>query len=180
MGRPSKLTPGIQEDIVERIRAGVHGEVAARAAGISERTFYLWKEKGESGEGRYSQFLQSIKEAEAEAEEDALRAIREAATGWKKTKTRIKQSDKGFEETVEESEERNWQAAAWYLERKHPERWARPKEAAEPTYEEALDIVLQALETKEPEAQKLLLDALRRAALTETPQATDGSEQPSA
>lgn len=49
-GRPIgsiSLTPEIQAKIVGFIRGGVFAHVAARAAGIAERTFYEWLERGE-------------------------------------------------------------------------------------------------------------------------------------
>ena len=46
-GRPSKLTPEVQEKIVTAIRAGNYAQVAAVYAGIGERTFYRWMERGE-------------------------------------------------------------------------------------------------------------------------------------
>ena len=47
-GRPSKLTPEVQEKIVTAIRAGNYAQVAAVYAGIGERTFYRWMELGKS------------------------------------------------------------------------------------------------------------------------------------
>lgn len=100
-GRPPKLTPESQAKVVTAIAAGNYREVAAQYAGISKGTFYHWMELGESqAEGKYKDFFDSVKKAEADAEAGSVAIIRKAAV-------------------------ENWQAAAWYLERKHPDRWAK-------------------------------------------------------
>jgi len=48
----------------------------------------------------YSDFADAVKKAEAEAEANALKAIKDATP-------------------------QNWQAGAWYLERKYPDRFGR-------------------------------------------------------
>jgi len=100
-GRPSKLTPEVQEKIVTAIRAGNYAQVAAVYAGITERTYYRWMELGEQARGgRYLQFFQAVKAAEGEAEVRAVAIIQK------------KMPD-------------DWRAAMSYLERKHPKRWGR-------------------------------------------------------
>jgi hypothetical protein len=100
-GRPSKLTPKVQERIVSVIRAGNYAYVAAEYAGIGQSTFYRWLELGaEQKSGRYREFREAVKRAEAEGE------VRAVAIIQKHMMT-------------------NWQAAMTYLERKFPQRWAR-------------------------------------------------------
>ena len=103
MARPSKLTQELTDRIVLAIRAGNYSKVAAEMAGIGETTFYRWMELGakEDATKQYREFRESIKRAEAEAEVRSVALIRQAA-------------DSG-----------TWQAAAWYLERKHGDRWGR-------------------------------------------------------
>lgn len=103
MARPSKLTPELTELIVLAIRAGNYSKVAAEMAGIGETTFYRWLELGakEGAKKEFREFRESIKRAEAEAEVRSVALIRQAADGG------------------------TWQAAAWYLERKHGDRWGR-------------------------------------------------------
>jgi len=101
IGRPPKLTPEVQAKFIQALQAGNYPEVAALYAGFTPRAYYKWKALGETHtEGRYFQFLQAIKKAEAEAETAAVALIRKAAL------------------------EGTWTAAAWFLERKHPSRWA--------------------------------------------------------
>jgi transposase-like protein len=101
VARPTKLTPEVREQIAESIRAGAYAEQAARAAGISPSTFYDWLRRGEAGEAPFSEFSETVRAREAEAEVAAVTMIRQAA------------------------EAGDWRAAAHYLDRKHPERWGR-------------------------------------------------------
>jgi len=99
MGRPTKLTPEVQAVIIEAVEAGNYFETAAALAKICKQTLYSWIEKGEAGEEPYAAFLDALKGAEAKAEQDALRDVREAQVGW--------------------------QAHMTFLERRHPTRWGR-------------------------------------------------------
>jgi transposase len=108
VGRPTKLTPRVQERIVRLIEAGSYAEPAARAAGISASTFYSWMERGElEDDGIFREFREAIKRAEAEAEVRAVNVVTGAMP-------------------------RSWQAAMTFLERKHPDRWGR-RSRAEPS-----------------------------------------------
>jgi transposase len=100
MCRPTKLTPELQKEIVGYIEAGNYIEVACEAAGISQSTFFDWKARGAKKQPLYSEFLEAVKKAESKAEIRNVVVIQKAA-------------------------QENWQASAWYLERKHAERWGR-------------------------------------------------------
>jgi len=99
-GRPTSLTPEVQTQIVNMIRAGNYNVVAAEFVGIAEATFYNWLKRGREGEPLYLEFLEAIKKAESESE--AFRV-----------------------EKIITASRQQWQAAAWWLERKMPEKWAR-------------------------------------------------------
>ena len=102
MGRPTKLTPEVQERIVQALRAGNYQETAAAYAGIGESTFYEWMERGRDEPGSvYSEFVEAVTKAKADAEVRDVALIDKAATDG------------------------SWQAAAWKLERKFPHRWGR-------------------------------------------------------
>jgi transposase-like protein len=113
MGRPTKLTKARRAGIVSMIAAGSYAEVAARANGVGPSTYYAWMKRGEDAEvddtgkpldfddERYVEFREAVKEAEAKAEVLAVGRIQQAAAGG------------------------TWQASAWYLERKYPDRWGR-------------------------------------------------------
>ena len=59
------------------IRAGNYAKVAAAYAGIGESTFYEWLERGrKSRRGIYTEFTESVAQAEAEAQAGIVAAIR--------------------------------------------------------------------------------------------------------
>lgn len=100
-GRPTKITEELVKTITEYIKAGNYPEVAASLAGVSRATFYNWLKKGhEHKTGIHHDFLDSIKEAEDYAEAAAVERIRRSGKD-------------------------NWTALAWWLERKHPQKWGR-------------------------------------------------------
>lgn len=114
-GRPTILTPELQDKILEAVRAGAYVETAVKAAGVSKQTFYNWLKRGNREKKRlakntrarmrkreapYVEFVDAIQKTFAEAELRDLVLIGIAA------KTQ-------------------WQAAAWRLERKFPQRYAR-------------------------------------------------------
>lgn len=106
-GRPSKLSPEIQERICNLLRVGNTVETAAGAAGIAPETFYDWMRRGErkgSREKKYRDFKSAVEQARAEAEATLVTRISKAAANG------------------------SWQAAGWLLERRAPERWAKPTE----------------------------------------------------
>jgi transposase len=101
-GRPTKLTPALQEKIVMVIRGGNYIETAAAYAGISKQTLYNWLRRGaRQKSGQYREFALAVEQALAEAEMRDLALIEQAARDGK------------------------WQAAAWRLERRFPKRWGR-------------------------------------------------------
>lgn len=103
MGRPTKLTPEVQERIVTALRAGNYQETAAAYAGIAAPTFYRWMERGADSDDDpiYSEFREAVERARAEAETRNIALIQKAANDG------------------------TWQAAAWFLERTAPQRWGR-------------------------------------------------------
>lgn len=87
----SKYTPERVERIIKAVKGGLPFVTAAALGGITEATFYNWM-KGNV------EFFESIKAAEAEAEERLVEQI---------------------------SFDPSWQSKAWILERRHPDRWGR-------------------------------------------------------
>lgn len=104
MARPTKLTSAITSKIVEAIKAGATHEHAAQYAGINVATFYDWKAKGEAGEEGFSEFSDALKTAEGQGAVELLKRIKEAS------------EDPKF-----------WTAAAWILERRHPDIYGKQK-----------------------------------------------------
>lgn len=71
-GRHPKLTEETQAAIVEALSRGAFDHVAASAAGIAERTFRYWMERGaEAASGIYHDFYAAVSRARAEARLEA-------------------------------------------------------------------------------------------------------------
>ena len=100
---PRKFDPDTALKIVHYVANGTFTETAASAAGIAKRTFYNWLNAGaDPDHPRSTEELRAWKlaldEAEAMAEARAVAGILQAGA-------------------------QSWQAYAWYLERKHSNRW---------------------------------------------------------
>jgi hypothetical protein len=101
VARPEKLTPEVQQKIVDSLRMGNYIETASAYAGINKTTLYDWLKRGaRENRGKYRVFSNAVEKAMAEAEMRDVALIAQAA-------------------------KENWQAAAWRLERKYPARWGR-------------------------------------------------------
>lgn len=102
-GRKSKLTPQLIKDARKLLQGGNYVSTVCEFLGIHESTWYKWMAEGEKAKtGIKREFFESIKKAEAEAE---IRLITDMQ--------KIAEADQ------------KWQALAWMLERKYPERWGR-------------------------------------------------------
>ena len=87
-GRRPKLTPQIQADICARIAEGCTNADAAVQSGISESTFYRWKERGEkTTKGVYFQFCEAVTRAHASFREHHIGIIRRGAEEASVTRT---------------------------------------------------------------------------------------------
>jgi transposase len=105
-GRPSKLSSDAIAQLEQLIRAGTTIDVAAAAIGVSRSTIYGWLKQGEKARpGTAARTLRDrVEQARAESESLLVARVGQAAA-------------KG-----------SWQAAAWLLERRWPERWMKPTE----------------------------------------------------
>ena len=102
-GRPTKLNAETSDRIIKALTAGSTKDVAAAAAGIAVPTFYDWLKRGEAEPGsEFSEFSKKVTRAIADAEMKLLSRVHNASAG----------------------KDADWRAAAWILERRHPERWA--------------------------------------------------------
>jgi hypothetical protein len=66
-GRPTKLTPALQESICKQLEFGVPEHYAAEANGIARSTFCEWMEKGASGIEPYTEFYKAVRRSIARA-----------------------------------------------------------------------------------------------------------------
>ncbi len=76
VGRKLRLTPEVQETVVASIREGSFAWIAARAAGISESTFYRWLDLGEQGIEPFREFREQVEAAHAQARSSAEAEVR--------------------------------------------------------------------------------------------------------
>jgi transposase-like protein len=102
-GRPSKFTPEVREKVLQALRMGHYRSVAATYAGISHETLRRWMKEAENStaDPEFRAFRNEIDVAESQAEVIDLGFIRQAARDGE------------------------WRAAAWRLERAHPDRWGK-------------------------------------------------------
>ncbi|MFP5116088.1 hypothetical protein ACSU64_27655 [Bacillaceae bacterium C204] len=102
-GRKSKLTPALIKDAAKLLKGGNYVETVCEYLGIGTTTWYRWMQEGEVAKsGLKREFRDVVKKAEAEAE---IRLITDLQ--------KIAETDQ------------KWQALAWMLERKYPDRWGR-------------------------------------------------------
>ncbi|MBP3226512.1 MAG: hypothetical protein J6M08_06285 [Methanobrevibacter sp.] len=93
----TKLTPELQNDFCEAIENGDSILGACGYVGISEQTYYNWINRAEEAKSR-TKFVK-FKEAVDKAKAKALH---------------------NFEQVITRASMEQWQAAAWMLERRHP------------------------------------------------------------
>ena len=106
--RPEIITQDLIKEVCNYIAAGFSYSVAAKLAGIAESTFFRWRAMGqlEGAEDIYKIFYIEVEEASAFSEAEALQLVRSSAI-----------------------KERNWRAAAWFLERRFPEKYQKRSSA---------------------------------------------------
>jgi len=93
-------------NLLKAIESGLPYETACKLSNIISANFYNWKKWGEEARKRgeeniYSKFLEKCEKAEAKAEARALVEIQKAGSRG------------------------NWQAWAWFLERRYPDRYGK-------------------------------------------------------
>ena len=135
-GRPTALTPDVEEKIVKAVAAGNYYDAAAAAAGVSYRAFRFWMLKGEKAHtGKFFQFFQNVRKAEAEAEIAVVEQWREAIPD-------------------------NPAAARDFLARRYPDRWG-PKERHEVTGKDGKDLLAGLVRDVEQLRQIPAMDLIR-------------------
>lgn len=100
-GRPTKLTLTLIQQISRTVAAGNYIETAAAFAGVTKETLYKWLRRGaRAKQGLHREFVDALEKALVQSEMRDVALITAAGR-------------------------ESWQAAAWRLERKFPERWGR-------------------------------------------------------
>jgi hypothetical protein len=101
MGRPTKFAPDVAGKIAQLVEVGNVASVAAQAVGVGPATFYRWMERGKrQRRGVFREFRESIQRARAQAKGRMVTIVSLAA-------------------------EKDWRAAAHFLERRDPRHWGR-------------------------------------------------------
>jgi hypothetical protein len=126
MARPTKLTPELQQGIVDRIAAGNYPEFAAGSLGIGKSTYYVWMKRGrKTSRGRYREFMEAVKKAKATDQVDNVVHIKRGLKGGQLVERKTITRKDGTVEVVEKFARGEWQAGAWLLERKYPDLWGQ-------------------------------------------------------
>src|SRR5678810_1099704 len=103
VGAPSTLgDPEKVHVFLAAIADGNYRETAIRKAGIAKQTFYNWLKRAEAGDEAAIAFVDALEKAEADAESETVRNVRNAS--------KLPQF---------------WAAGMTWLERKSPDKWGR-------------------------------------------------------
>lgn len=120
-GRPTKCTPELTARFAELLEKGMYFEPTCALVGVSKVSAYDWLKRGRAELERIAEdprrsvlkdeqvfvdFLNACEEATATAEGRALEVIHDAAAS---------------------KHDGEWRAAAWFLERRLPDRWRERK-----------------------------------------------------
>jgi hypothetical protein len=103
-GRPTVFTPALIKRVAECFFDGLNDEETSLLCDINVRTIHKAREFGKSADPKspYAQFFAAIKKAEAARLQKYILKIRDG-------------------------KQRDWVRIAWFLERRYPERFARPE-----------------------------------------------------
>jgi hypothetical protein len=157
-GRPSKIDQVVKtrpdgttltagQQVIDRVQLGLDLQASADSAGISRATLHKWRLRGArhradqtqgrkvpTADLRFVEFVDALERAEAEAEANRLAIIQGAAQGGHEvTRVTVKTNRDGqvLERTeVRETLRPEWTAAAWWLERRKPHKYARRLEVS--------------------------------------------------
>lgn len=131
VGRPRALDDLAAERVVQAVAKGYPRDTAAKLAGIAPTTLFKYLRLGREGDPDYAEFAKRVKRAEAESETELIDRVRDAS--------RV-----------------SWQAAAWMLERRRPQRYSLRR----------AEVVQQrggTIAQTSPEQTKALLESLLKA-----------------
>ena len=112
MGRSPKLNKELIDDILTYKENGLSDKDVCDIVGISQQSFYEWLKEAETGI--------NAKNAEKPVTNYELKI--ELAEGLKKARAAFKAY---HIQTITQAAKKNWQAAAWMLERMYPKEFGR-------------------------------------------------------
>lgn len=124
------LTSELQDEIVKHLASGAFFDEVCRAVGLGRSTFWNWRDRGRRAKDRAEEG--NTLDADEVTYMDFFMAT-EKARGMGTVLAHA---------TIRKNFDKHWQAAAWYLERTNPRRYARRTwtEDEAPTGEELEDV----------------------------------------
>ena len=130
-GRHTRLTPAVQQTIVNALAVGVPFASACQLAGIGHDTGLEWLERGEGRHPKrpstpaYVQFAHAISHARAQDEARRVARIHKAGEGGTLLERTTTTHPDGRVITKERYMEPDWRADAFHLERSRPQEWGQ-------------------------------------------------------
>jgi transposase len=115
-GRPTDLTPEVIEDVRRLLPISLYLETVGNYIGVSRMTIHRWSKRGRQEEKRLRNPRAKPKPSEA--------IYLQFCYAYKKGLAEGELYDAGV---VKQAAATQWQAAAWRLERRFPERWGRDR-----------------------------------------------------
>ena len=130
---PTKFNRRTRKIVYEGLKARIPATRVAELAGIDYSTYKGWKTKGKDPNKHpvHACFRRKIQRIEIDHEREALEIIRRVAQGGDKiTETKVVIAADGGVETTRSQKEKGsvWQAAAWWLERRHQEDYGQNRD----------------------------------------------------
>ena len=144
IGKPTKLTPEVQERMVQLLKAGNRLELCADECGIDYTTHRNWIKRGEAellrlgsprtkekeSEVIFVEYFNAIKKATALAEISNVAVIQKSARGGTEVETQTIESytpdgKLKSRKVIRKMQPPDWTAAAWWLERRMPHVYGR-------------------------------------------------------
>jgi hypothetical protein len=135
-------TPAEAEALADNLRRGASRLEAAALAGVPVGSFKTWMRRGKNGPGPCEDLALSLKQAEADAKAKAVACILDAA-----------------------ADPSQWRAAAWWLERRHPQEWMKGGGSADLSRYMHMDDVAKLIKAVAGVVQESITDAALRSAI---------------
>lgn len=117
--RKTKLTKNVTEKLVKAIKAGNFIDVAVVYAGISTASYYRWRERADKELTRITKALEHNSYAKI------LRSERKYVEFRDTIDEALSVAEVAAVFTIRSTFPDDWRSAAWYLERRYPDRWGR-------------------------------------------------------
>lgn len=125
-GRPSILTQDLIDKVTALIMAGAYIETACAAVGFHKGLYYEWLKLGAKRRDLERELEFTIK---GERRDQVKKDLSMIAPIYQQFNDAVQKAVIDGElrdiTRIDQAAARSWQAAAWKLERKHPQRWAR-------------------------------------------------------